>query len=76
MLTPGLLLLLLLLYQASGLEKLQGLSLGPRLLLALAAAMEELGGVGAAARLAVVLHVDEGQESHVCRDLATHHHWG
>jgi len=55
--------------RAESLDRVEGVPLGPRLLMALVNAVEALGGEGAAQHLHVVLHCNEAQEDAVVADL-------
>lgn len=57
-------------------SKIEGVHMGPRLLLALATAVDAVAGEGAAARLQVLLHVNDEQEEGVVRDLVDRRHLG
>lgn len=55
--------------QAGAAERIEGVHMGPRLLMALASAVEAVAGPDALARLVVILHCHEVQEDMVVEDL-------
>ncbi len=52
--------------QADGVDALQGITLGPRLLLGLAAAIECVAGQEAVGKLNVIIHCSESQVRAMC----------
>jgi hypothetical protein len=64
------------LLQASQADKLPGVPLGPRLLMALATAVDSVAGEGSSKKLRVLLHCHDGQEDHILQDLVARKHFG
>ncbi len=57
-------------------ERIEGLTLGARVLTQLRTAVTALAGKDAARELTVVLHLHEGQRDEVLGDLHNHSHYG
>lgn len=60
---------------ASG-ERIDGLSIGGRQLMALRLSVEKLAGIEAVGKVTVLLHVAEDMEEPVLADLRAHHLYG
>lgn len=57
-------------------DRIEGLSMGGRVLCQLALAVAALAGKEAAGRLTVILHVNDDQEEEVCQELHKHQFYG
>lgn len=62
--------------KAEGVEALSNITMGPRLLLGLAAALESIAGPDAVQKLHVIIHCNENQESSIVSDLVEKRHCG
>ena len=59
-------------FWAAGNDRIEGLSLGTRQLLALRVAIEELAGAEALAKLVLIIHTSDEQEAALLQELKLH----